>query len=626
MVSEVPYDAGVGQSLVDERVSAVLKVLTVEETTKIAANPRMTLAPSDPKERGSEALEILQRLRFDPGRLVDVGPLGAGGQSAIRVARQVSLDREVVVKRLPEEKRTPKRIKALLAEAWLTGALEHPNIVPVHDVELEEDGTPALVMKKIEGKTWGELIRGENALDGYEHDGDPLTFHLRVFMQVCNAVHFAHSRGIVHRDLKPDNVMVGYFGEVYVVDWGIATVPKKPKSIAGTPAYLAPEMLAREGDMLTFATDVYLLGAILFEILTGSPPHLGDDMEAIIESVLRSPPQIPGGAHGELAILATACMRAAPAARPQSAELVRKAVERFLEHEGSRVLAREAHRREEELLAMIAKKKNGDDDRQRIHALFTECRFGFRQSLVTWHDNDDAKSGVRRVTESMIRYELSRGDGAAAAILLADLPEPDDALKAEVAASVAKTAEEERELRALARRHDPATGNRQRRFFGVTLGLFFALSPLAGELLGRKTPRELVEGAAFVPIVTLVFIAVTWRRFTRSAISRGIMTTVAFAMSVQGLVAGLLLARGAPTTVSTGALAVLPFYWSFVLGLVALLFERGVLFGSVMYAVAGIAALRWPHLRFTFIAAANLVIGVMAYVLWPTARDERKAT
>jgi hypothetical protein len=612
----------VGEPSFDERVSAVVKLFTVDESARAASSPRATLAPRDPKERGAEALAVLERLRFEPGRLVDVGPLGAGGQSAIRVARQVSLGREVVVKRLPPDKRTPKQINALLAEAWLTGALKHPNIVPVHDVELDEDGTPVLVMKKIEGQTWGDLIRGERGLEGYEHDGDPLTFHLRVFMQVCNAVHFAHSRGIVHRDLKPDNVMVGYFGEVYVVDWGIATVPKKPKSIAGTPAYLAPEMLAQGDDMLTFATDVYLLGAILYEILTGRPPHLGDDMEAIIASVLRSPPELPEDAPAELALLATSCMQQDPASRPPSAEAVRKAVERFFEHEGSRVLAREAARLEEELAAELAKKS---DDRQRIYALFTECRFGFRQSLVTWHDNDDAKESIRRVTEAMIRYELARGDGPAAAMLLGELPEPDAALKAEVDASVTNAAEEARKLRALARKHDPATGNRQRRFFGVTLGVLFTLAPLAGDALGRKSVRELLEGSVFVPVVTLVLLAASWKKITRSAITRGIMTTIAFAMAVQGIVAALLLTNGTPPVESAGVLVVLPFYWSFVLGLVSMLFERGVLVGCVMYAAAGVAALRWPHLRFTFVAAANLVIGVLAYVLWPTARDERRA-
>jgi serine/threonine-protein kinase len=615
--------SGVGELSIDERVSAVVKLFTVDESTRVAKAPRATLAPSDPKERGSEALEILKRLRHDTGRFLDVGPLGAGGQSAIRVARQVSLDREVVVKRLPPEKRLPKPIKALLAEAWLTGALEHPNIVPVHDVELDEDGSPVLVMKKIEGKSWGDLIRGADGLEGYEHDGDPLTFHLRVFMQVCNAVHFAHSRGIVHRDLKPDNVMVGYFGEVYVVDWGIATVPKKPKSIAGTPAYLAPEMLAQsEDDMLTFATDVYLLGAILYEILTGAPPHLGEDMEAIVASVLRSPPEMPESAPAELASLATACMQPDPSSRPASAEVVRKAVERFFEHEGSRVLAREAARLEEELDAELA--KNGD--RQRIYALFTQCRFGFRQSLVTWPNNDDAKDSIRRTTEAMIRYELARRDGPAAAMLLGELPNADASLKDEVAATVTSAAKEARKLRALARSHDPATGNRQRRFFGVTLGVLFSLSPLVGELLGRKTPRELIEGSAFVPIVTLVLLAATWKRMTKSALTRGIMTTIAFAMAVQGIVAMLLIGWGTPDVQSAVALVVLPFYWSFVLGLVSVLFERGVVVGSVMYAGAGIAALRWPSLRFTFIAAANLIIGILAYFLWPTTRDERKAT
>jgi hypothetical protein len=224
----------------------------------------------------------------------------------------------------------------------------------------------------------------------------------------------------------------------------------------------------------------------------------------------------------------------------------------------------------------------------------------------------------------MIRYELARGDGPAASMLLAELPDPDTTLKAEVDAIVRSAAKETRKLRALARAYDPATGNRQRRFFGVTLALLFTLAPLAGEALGRRTPRELIEGSAFVPIMTLVLLAFSWKKITRSAITRGIMTTIAFAMTVQGLVALSLIAFGTPQVQSAVALVVLPFYWSFVLGLIAMLFERGVFVGSAMYALAGAAALRWPHLRFTLVAAANLVIGILAYVLWPTARDERK--
>ena len=456
---------------------------------------------------------------------------------------------------------------------------------------------------------------------------DPLEFHLRIFMQVCNAVHFAHSRGIVHRDLKPDNVMIGDFGEVYVLDWGIATrsaraTPPTARGRSGTPRVSWRRRCSTRRSAMLRRNRRLPLGATLYEILTGSPPHLGEDIEIHHREraalATRHAERRTGRAraprdrvHATRSIRATGERRG----RPQSGRTI-------FEHEGSRVLAREAARLEEELGAELAKAMG---DRQRAYALFTECRFGFRQSLVTWPDNGDAKEAIRRTTDAMIRWELARGDGPAASLLLAELPDPDEALKDEVALSVTNAAAEARKLRALARRHDPATGNRQRRFFGVTLGLFFALSPLAGEALGRKTPRELIEGSAFVPIVTLIFFAATWKRFTRSAISRGIMTTIAFAMTVQGIVAALLLVSGAPPLESAGALAVLPFYWSFVLGLVSMLFERGVVVGLVMYAVAGIAALRWPYYRFTFIAAANLVIGVLAYVLWPTTRDAPKA-
>src|SRR4029079_14794763 len=110
----------------------------------------------------------------------------------------------------------------LLREAWITGAIEHPNVVPVHHVALDDDGSPVVVMKRISGAAWSELI--EDADEVFRRFGasDLLEWNVGILMQVLNAVRFAHSRGILHRDLKPANVMIGEFGEVYLVDWGIA--------------------------------------------------------------------------------------------------------------------------------------------------------------------------------------------------------------------------------------------------------------------------------------------------------------------------------------------------------------------------------------------------------------------
>ncbi len=603
----------------DDEVTAVVKQFTIDEGATIVKAPRQTLVRGEEKHRGSEAFEALRKLKYDPGRLVDQGPLAAGGMSAIRVAKQVALDREVAVKRLPPAKRTPRHVEALLAESWLTGALEHPNIVPVHDLGLDEDGMPILVMKKIDGHTWGDLLRGGGDLKPFGHDGDPLPFHLRVFMQVCNATHFAHARGIVHRDLKPDNVMVGYFGEVYVVDWGIATPPKPAKSIAGTPAYLAPEMLARHpNDRLTTATDVYLLGAILFEILTGAPPHMGETMDAIVASVLKSPPQLGPEVPLELALLATACMQPNPAQRPSSAEHVRKAVERFFEHEGSRGLAREAALREQELSEAITQRR---DDRSAIHALFTECRFGYRQALRTWAGNSDAKRGLERVVEAMIRYELARGDGRAAQVLLGELSSPHVALTKEVEVAIVSADDKARKLRDLERRHDPQTGNRQRRFFGLTFGLLFTLSPLVGYAMGRRSVESLVEGSIFVPVVAITLVALNWKMVTTSAITRGIMTLVAFGMSVQ-LVAAAASRLTGPLPCEV-FLFLLPFYWAFMIGLAAVLFERRLVGAAAAFFVSGAFASMFPEWRFALIAAANFVICASAYVVWPTTRDRR---
>ncbi len=172
---------------------------------------------------------MVQGLTHDHRAYVEQAVLGQGGMGVVKLARQVSLGRPVALKTLKAQGSVTDA-EALLAEAWLAGSLEHPGILPIYAVSLGADGGPLVVMKRIEGVTWTALLRGEAELDLYARGRSRLEAHLRVAMSLCDAVHFAHSRGVVHRDLKPDNVMLGRFGEVYLVDWASRRAPGPPRS------------------------------------------------------------------------------------------------------------------------------------------------------------------------------------------------------------------------------------------------------------------------------------------------------------------------------------------------------------------------------------------------------------
>ncbi|MBD90632.1 MAG: hypothetical protein CL940_09860 [Deltaproteobacteria bacterium] len=184
-----------------------------------------------------------------------------------------------------------------LREARVTGQLTHPNIMPVYDIGTDVDDNVFFTMKRVEGRSLRQLLRSGEA--------GSLVERLLVFRQVCNAMAFAHSQGVLHRDLKPANVMVGEFGEVLVVDWGLCKVIDAPEEsfdhwdappntgdsqltqvgqVAGTPAFMAPEQAAGEIDQLDFRTDIYSLGALLYSLLTDKSPFAGKP-DAIIEAV-----------------------------------------------------------------------------------------------------------------------------------------------------------------------------------------------------------------------------------------------------------------------------------------------------------------------------------------------------
>lgn len=228
-------------------------------------------------------------------RLVDEGPLGEGGMAQIRRVRDVNLQRTVAMKvLLPEQAEHERGRLRFLHEARTTAQLAHPNIVPVHEIGLDPDGTCFFTMERVDGDTLEDLIHREGS------SPDRLRRLLDILITVCTAVSYAHAQGVLHRDLKPANVMVGAHGQIYVMDWGIATRMGAagaegldvPGEVVGSLGYMPPEQLQQ--GRIDERTDVFGLGAILYEMLTRRPPFQGETLRAVAARTLKghvAPPE-----------------------------------------------------------------------------------------------------------------------------------------------------------------------------------------------------------------------------------------------------------------------------------------------------------------------------------------------
>jgi hypothetical protein len=277
--------------------------------------------------------------------------------------RDVDLGRDVAVKVLLERHLDkPEMVRRFIEEAQIGGQLQHPGIVPVYELGRLPDARLYIAMKLIRGRTLAELLEGR---------ADPTAGraqHLSTFEQVCQAVAYAHACGVVHRDLKPSNVMVGSFGEVYVMDWGLAKVldrggiadeerslrgradeepvrtlrtgstadDSRAGSVLGTPTYMAPEQARGQLDTLDERADVFGLGAMLCEILTGLPPYTGANGNEVYRKAERADlgdalARLDAcGAEAELVALAKSCLVAPPRDRPRNAGVVAAALSAHL--------------------------------------------------------------------------------------------------------------------------------------------------------------------------------------------------------------------------------------------------------------------------------------------------------
>ncbi|MFG0334982.1 MAG: protein kinase, partial [Maioricimonas sp. JB049] len=324
-----------------------------------------------------------------------VSVLGEGGMGIVWDARQTSVDRSVAVKMIkgPMAAKSSHREK-FLAEAIVTGDLDHPNIVPIYDVGTDDRGTLFYSMKQVHGTPWQKVIRQKS-----QHE------NLEILMRVADAVAFAHDRGIVHRDLKPENVMLGAYGEVLVMDWGLAMpMPQFRKrrtlarpSMGGTPAYMAPEMATGPLERITAASDIYLLGAILYEIITGHPPHPGRKVKECLLGAMRNV-IAPTEKTGELVDIAMRAMATLPSDRYPTVQAFQDALRGYLSHSESIVLSVRA---EHDLAEAVA----ADD-----YTVFSKAVFGFEEAIDLWDGNREARDGLVRARQAYANSALHKGD------------------------------------------------------------------------------------------------------------------------------------------------------------------------------------------------------------------------
>ena len=571
-----------------------LRDTLVAQGIDVSAPPRETLARD---ERDT----VVDAPLPDKDEFEVIRELGRGGMGVVELAVQTALKREVAIKRLLED--DPADADALLCEARLTGALEHPNIVPVHAVLSDERG-PAVVMKRISGVEWSARLES-GTLD--------LDEQLDVFVQVCRAVAFAHSRDVVHRDIKPSNVMIGEFGEVYLVDWGLARHLDdgvfRSTRLMGTPGYMPPEMVEGRTEK---RSDVYLLGATLHEVLTGGLRHSGPDLVAVLMSAARSepfdyPPAVPAG-------LAEICNRACaadPAQRYASVDELIAAVRLYRERRVAESLATIAESRVQLLGAVIAK----EAEYAEVQRIFSEARFAFEQALERWPGFESAERGRQRCIRMMVEHELKLEHPENADALLANLQDAPADLVARVRQLRTAREEGKRRFAELERDRDPQVGaaERTRATFGLAAAVtalvatFVSLRVLAPDLVTGSL-RLLLVGA--LVLVIGIGIARHWSaRAPMNLINRRIVQIVVgtLAVSLVNRALGWLGGADVHTVLETdalllvgGGLALTPFH------------PAGRWVAGLLLTVSIVGALRPEWLEAMFIGSAALIsIGIV---------------
>jgi serine/threonine protein kinase/tetratricopeptide (TPR) repeat protein len=320
-VYDNPVQLNQDQSLVTLQFDQVLNQpattdqLRPEENTELVHDSMDTLIePLGTSGKKTESIPEPTTL----GRYEDCGKIAAGGMGEVRRIRDRELNRILAMKLLhPALQRSAEGVARFIEEAQVLAQLQHPNIIPVHEMGSLPDNRLYYTMKEVKGRDLDVFIHAVHQVSRKEQWGETESgwnFRrlIEAFRSVCVAISYAHEKGVIHRDLKPNNIMIGNFGEVLVMDWGLAKIRARDHHsellpvvtersgqnifatqmgrVAGTPAYMPPEQAMGDIDRVDERSDIYSLGAVLYEILTGIPPYQGKSAQDVLSKVLSGPP------------------------------------------------------------------------------------------------------------------------------------------------------------------------------------------------------------------------------------------------------------------------------------------------------------------------------------------------
>ena len=341
--------------------------------------------------------QINQKIDSKTGKL-DLHVLGKGGMGLVYLATQNSVNRPVALKIIRKDKQNDTFSKQFFYEAEITALLEHPNITPIYELGKTPDQTYFYTMKYIQGTPWEKKIR-TNSIEE----------NLDIFDKLCDAIAFAHSKNILHMDIKPDNVQLGEFGEVYAVDWGVASDLKRPESVrcAGTWQWISPEVARGEKSRIGKGSDIYLLGGILFQIVTGHHPRLPKDpseklsdpalRKAAINNIIQAT-----DCKDPMVAVALKALATEPQDRYAKVEHLQEAIHAIQKERAAIKSSQELTKR----AIVLASEATEQGD----YGRFNQSLFGLKDAIELWDKNPDAPSELKKVRLAYGQCAFEKGD------------------------------------------------------------------------------------------------------------------------------------------------------------------------------------------------------------------------